>query len=631
MSGIVAMVTGSRQPIDQLLLARMLNQLEKRGPDSQAYWLEGPIALAHTGLHATYESDGETQPSTLDGKTWLTADARVDDRTSLIAKLTSRGRHIERTVSDDHLILHAYAVWGVDCLDHLIGDFAFVLWDEHAQTLVCATDQFGVAPLYFATPAGGLVVSNTLNCIRLHPDVTDALCEQAIGDYLLFRMNTDLATTALADVHKVPAGHRMTWKNGQLDVRRYWAPGEPDYRRRSEAEYHEEFGELFELAVLDRLRRDAAGTHLSGGMDSTSIAAVLAGAKKLDGSRADIRAYTQTQLDESLRVEKPLAQLVADHLDIPIQFHAGHDASPMFDTDFRHTGALPPEPSFVTTSSARRRIFEDVRTYGNVLFAGFGGDPLLDPTVDYRSQPGNRLAILADARQHWRIHGAPPTYLLPRRVRTNPQDVGQAAVPDWIAGDFAARTDLEGRHARHMEHSSPHSNRRHSMADHGLWRRVFDWHDPGFSGVPVKVRFPFFDVRLVEWALTVPPRPWFYKKHVLRQLMQERLPHEVIERPKTALPGNPLRSKLQTAESMAALESVLHEPRLEPFVRTSTFLDSVEPIDLLTSSDLKAIMRLVSLATWLGMYSSGEAWSGNQNGKHLTQFIRRGDPERWIR
>lgn len=631
MSGIVAMATGSREPIDQAVLARMLNQLERRGPDAQSYWLDGTVALGHTALHTTYESQAEAQPSTLDGRSWLTADVRIDDRAIVIAKLRAAGREVARGVSDDHLVLHAYSVWGVDCVDHLMGDFAFALWDDDTQTVFCATDQFGVAPLYFATPSGGLIVSNTLNCIRLHPGVTDTLCDQAIGDYLLFRMNTDLTTTTLADIHKVPAGHRMIWKNGESQTSRYWAPGEPDYRRRSEADYHEEFGALFEQAVLDRLRADAAGTHVSGGMDSTSVAAVLASAKKADGSSHDVRAYTQTYLDASLRVEQPFAQLVADKLHLPIQFHPGHDAGPMFDSDFRDAGTLPPEPSFVTSSAGRQRIFEDVQSYGNVLFAGFGGDPLLDPTVHDRGQPGGRLTKLADARQHWQTHGEFPRQLIPFRGRKKPQradTAGNGELPGWVVGDFAARIDLADRQARHRIHSGPLTNRRQSMADHGLWRKIFDWHDPGFSGVPVKVRFPFFDVRLVTWAMSVPPDPWFYKKYLLRELMREKLPPEIVERPKTALPGNALRFKLESPGSMAGLRAALQEPQLEPFVNAATFLDSVENAKTLTSGNLKAIMRVASLAIWLGMYQHSDAWSANQNDEHLTRFIRRSAPKR---
>ena len=126
------------------------------------------------------------------------------------------------TATDAALILHAYQVWGEACLAHLIGDFAFVIWDGRRRTLFCARDHFGVKPFYYARVANSLILSNTLNCIRQHPAVSDALNDLAIADFLLFDVNLEPGTTAFADVQRVPPAHTLTWSDAAPRLSCYW-------------------------------------------------------------------------------------------------------------------------------------------------------------------------------------------------------------------------------------------------------------------------------------------------------------------------------------------------------------------------------------------------------------------------
>ncbi|MEP6012670.1 MAG: asparagine synthase-related protein, partial [Parasphingorhabdus sp.] len=291
MSGICGYFRQDGRHIEEQVFADMLFLLERQGPDDQAYWQNGSVALGHTLLKTTRESEHEAQPSTLDGKTWLTADARIDGRVELIAKLHSKDVTVSQSVTDDHLILHAYAVWGADCLEHLIGDFAFILWDEKQKQLFCATDHMGVSPLYSAQVRGGFLVSNNLTAIRAHPQISNVLNEQAIGDYLMFRLNFTPDSTSFRDIKKLPAGHSIIVNQDTMRMQQYWSVPKPDYKRRTQAQYLEEFGSLFKQSVADRMRTDSIGTHLSGGMDSTSITAMLAELRN-EGGANDVNAYT---------------------------------------------------------------------------------------------------------------------------------------------------------------------------------------------------------------------------------------------------------------------------------------------------------------------------------------------------
>ena len=131
-------------------------------------------------------------------------------------------------------------------------------------------------PLFYAETAHGLVFGNSLGALRSHPDVSDRLNEQAIGDFLLFNLNLDSAATTFAAIRQLPPAHSFTWQDGRLALRRFrsepaWE-GFLDYPRQED--YAEPFLAVFRQAVEDRLGSGSVATQLSGGLDSTSIASI---------------------------------------------------------------------------------------------------------------------------------------------------------------------------------------------------------------------------------------------------------------------------------------------------------------------------------------------------------------------
>ena len=151
MSAFVAITAGQ---VDHDLLARMTDAMAYCGPDAQETWVDGRAGLGLASL-AVGEA-GPTAPLSLDGRTWIVADARIDGRTELAA--------------DPELILRTYGAHGDRCVEHLIGDFAFAIWDAPRRRLFCARDHFGVVPLYY-TRAGdgeGIAVGNVLQALLVH-------------------------------------------------------------------------------------------------------------------------------------------------------------------------------------------------------------------------------------------------------------------------------------------------------------------------------------------------------------------------------------------------------------------------------------------------------------------------------
>ena len=510
MSGFVAILHTTGAPVDPVALGELTDAIAYCGPDGRGTWAEDGIGLGHVLLSHAPEvmTEAERQPASRDGRIRIVADARIDGREELVSALRGHGRDVEPAAADAQLILHAYAAWGERCVEHLIGDFAFALWDEPQRRLFCARDQFGAVPLYYARVPEGLAVSNVLNCLRRHPSVSNALNERAIGDFLLFKVNRDLATTSFADIEALPPAHVLTAEAGATRTRRYWElPAERDRVREGRPEDHvERFTAAFDRAVADRLRSRRVGTQLSGGMDSTSIAAtaqrVLAGR----GGEFDLRAYTIVYGDLIDEDEGSYADQVAATLGIPVEHLLADEylaRPPEGDVDW-----VFPEPCVIPNRLPEHEIAARVSAFARGLLVGFGGDPLFAfrPT-------GIRRRLRAKVAR-----------LRPRNRRIPP-------LPDWIDPAFARRADLASRWREAVRAPRPGLD---GMAD-PLWVALFSWGHPGAKGSPVRAHFPFFDVRLVDAMARTPPVPWCQDKRLLREAMRGRLPEAVLSRPKTPL------------------------------------------------------------------------------------------------
>ena len=140
MSGLIGVFERQNTGLDPTVLSRMTAVMSHRGPDGMRHWQEGRVGLGHCMLHSTPESLHETLPlSDKHSGLAITADARIDNRQELISALRLKRRH-PSTITDSELILGAYQKWAEQCVDHLIGDFAFLIWDAHKQQLFGARD-----------------------------------------------------------------------------------------------------------------------------------------------------------------------------------------------------------------------------------------------------------------------------------------------------------------------------------------------------------------------------------------------------------------------------------------------------------------------------------------------------------
>jgi asparagine synthase (glutamine-hydrolysing) len=201
----------------------------------------------------------------------ITGDVRLDNRVELAQRLGRPGLP-GGTLSDGELIIAAYERWGEDCATHLLGDFAFALWDGRQRTLFCARDVFGVKPFYYHQSSDLFAFASDVDGVLSVPGVPTRLNQLRLSDYLL-ALSGDPASTIYEDVSRLPPARTMTVNAGGASLRRYWTPDAvTELHLGSEEEYDEAFRHVLEIAVRDRMPSEhAVGAFLSGGLDSSSI------------------------------------------------------------------------------------------------------------------------------------------------------------------------------------------------------------------------------------------------------------------------------------------------------------------------------------------------------------------------
>ncbi len=220
MSGIVGIHNLRGGSVDRVSVERMARALAHRGPDAEGVWTGGSVGLGHRMLRTTPESLNETLPLIgAGGDLAITADARIDNRDQLIAAFGWHGRS-GAEIGDAGLILKAYEKWGEHSPEHLLGDFAFAIWDRRKNVVFCARDHFGVKPFYYHLSGTRLVFASEIKALLSLDDVPRELNDERIGEYLVSIFD-DTASTFYRDISRLPPSHSMTVGADGASLRSY--------------------------------------------------------------------------------------------------------------------------------------------------------------------------------------------------------------------------------------------------------------------------------------------------------------------------------------------------------------------------------------------------------------------------
>jgi asparagine synthase (glutamine-hydrolysing) len=417
-----------------------------------------------------------------------------------------------------------------------------------------------------------LVLSKNLDCIRRHPTVTGRLNHLSIADFLLFDMIQDPAATVFADIRRLPPAHRLVCEKGDLSVRRYWAPpdAKPIQYRRS-LEYVEHFCDLLDTSVADRLRTDHACVFMSGGLDSSTVAASAQRNLTRDGGTSRLWAYTQVFDSLIPHQERHYAGLAAQALKIPIEYRAD-DHLRLFQFA-QQPDYHSPEPVHTAWPDVTNDQLQRVSTLGRVVLTGYGADPLFSSriTVHFRELLRQKRfgRALADAARYLAAEKRLSRLYLRTRWRLLfASKLPSTRYPPWLNPELETQLGLRDRWQAAGRTAPPESANRpeaHQATFAPFWPNLFETLDSGVTRVPVEVRHPFFDLRLMNFLLGLPRLPWCCDKQMLREAARGILPDEVRLRRKSPLPADPLVALLQRPDA-AWVDRFDPVPELQPYV-----------------------------------------------------------------
>jgi asparagine synthase (glutamine-hydrolysing) len=606
MSGIAGIVNLDGAPVDRALLNRMAAFLGYRGPDRAGIWSEGPAGLVHTLFATTEEAKGEQQPLSFDGQTWITADARIDGRADLIRDLVAHGCQCSVRSTDPELILHGYSVWGEQCVEHLLGDFAFAIWDGAKRKLFCARDHFGVRPFFYARLPGAFLFGNSMDVPLLHPECPDEFYEQAIGEYLVLGSNSDLQRTVREAIWRLPPSHALVVSGKNVKVHRYWSlPVDPPTVFRRSRDYVDRFLELFEQAVADRLRTDRAAVLMSGGMDSSSIAAMAKQSSTEGATPCAISAHTQTYRRLIPYEEGRLAKFAAAEIGVPWNEFPLDDAHLLGWRDRPEFRRSEPWNSPLLTWTQAESLGNPLP--GRVVLTGQGGDGIFSSLrmrhCRDRIRDGQWPLLTAELARYLLSEGRLRRLQLGGYLRAwFGAPVAPDPFPEWIDPDLARRCNLRQRYAQCSAAPAwPAESKRavrpeaHGLMKDAMWPRLFEEYDADNFGGCMEARHPFFDLRLVRYVLSLPALPWCSDKELLRRSMRGLLPNRIRLRRKQPVFADMLLAHFQNSPKIW-LEDFDAPKELAQYVDAGRAIESIKTVP---TRGLALHLRPINLGYWL--------------------------------
>src|SRR3954471_10412321 len=280
MCGIAGIVATDHLDHDALArVTRMRDVITHRGPDEAGLHLDSAAALAHRRLSIVDLGTGQQPLSNEDGSIWVIFNGEIYNHAEVRAELQAHG-HSYRTRSDTETIVHAYEQWGDECVQRFRGMFAFAIWDAPRRRLLAVRDRLGVKPLYWAVAGDRLLFASEIKSILASGLLSPAANEAVLSEMLATRGTAGIETM-FKGIYKLLPGHRLIFEDGRVRTEQYWElpldGADPEFERATDADLIGRFRSLLEESVRLRLMSDVPlGMFLSGGIDSSAIAAIMA-------------------------------------------------------------------------------------------------------------------------------------------------------------------------------------------------------------------------------------------------------------------------------------------------------------------------------------------------------------------
>jgi asparagine synthase (glutamine-hydrolysing) len=561
--GIAGVVAADHlHPDDGVRLTRMRDIIAHRGPDDAGLYVDAHAGLAHRRLSIVDLAAGHQPLASEDERVWIVFNGEIYNHASLRPELEAAG-HTYRTRSDTETIVHAYEQWGDRCVERFRGMFAFAIWDVRQRRLLLARDRLGIKPLYWTRVGDRLLFGSEIKAI-LASGLVAVEPNEAVLPELLSTRYLSGTETLFKGIHRLLPGHVLVFENGAVTTRMWWdvptGVENPALASLSDKEAVAEFRSRLEDAVRTRLMADVPlGMFLSGGLDSSAIAALMAGMidRPLQTFSVAFKQRAFSELDYARQVSTAIR---ATPHEIVIDDRDFFDALPRLvwheDEPIAHTSSVP--LYFVS-----RLASEHVK----VVLTGEGSDELLAGYAKY-----------SKALVNWRAGGvwnaAPDVmrrFVAGSVVPRLPRPIGRYAQRSFLAmprtpeamffDNFSAMglrrqaslldprlaalaTPATAYGASRAYFDAP--NGRSTVLDRLLYTDLKTYlvellmkQDQMSMAASIESRVPFLDHHLVEFAAALPPRMklrGFTTKWILREAVKAILPREILTRPKMGFP-----------------------------------------------------------------------------------------------
>jgi len=535
----------------------MMNTIRHRGPDDEGLYISGNIGLGHRRLSIIDLNTGKQPISNETGTVWIVYNGEIYNYRELRADLLKRG-HVFSTETDSEVIVHLYEEYGEGSLDKLRGMFAFAIWDDTSKTLFLARDRVGIKPLYYCEANSALLFGSELKCILADPSVHREIDPVAIDRFLTYQYTAG-AETPLKGIRKLLPGHYLFARDGRIDVRQYW-----DLKFVPRAQNgHDLAGELTDLlrdTVRGHMIADVpVGVLLSGGVDST---AMLSFASELTSEK--IHSFTIGFAGEGAIDERPYARLAADrfgsiHHETTISAQDFADFLPRYVWHMEEPVCEPPAVALYFVSKLASQFVK-------VVLSGEGGDEAFAGYPEYRNYPWlerakNLLGPLTGAAASTAsfLSGVPgmrklKKYSAMMHVPLQQYYYSRSAMPisffplrfdQLYTPEFRRTVD----HARSLQIAADFFR---NVADQPVLNQMLyvdtkTWlpddllikADKITMANSLELRVPLLDHRVLEFAASLPTSEKLHglrTKHILRKALAQRVPREILTRPKAGFP-----------------------------------------------------------------------------------------------
>ncbi len=632
--------------VNESRLVAMRDSLTHRGPDDADILIDGSVGLGHRRLSIVDLGGGGQPMANEDDSVWIAFNGEIYNHRELRPMLEERG-HLYRSSSDTETIIHLYEEFGLRGVEKLRGMFAYAIWDGPRRRLVIARDRLGIKPLYYVVKDDGTLyfaseIKALIEARAIRPEVN----YNALSDYAANRY-TSGEETLFHGVKRLLPGHTLVWRDGEVEIDRYWdlSFSKPE-ERLNEAQYVERFTELFRECVESHLMADVPlGMFLSGGIDSSAIAAVMSQLVKEPIKTFSV-AFAERDANELEYARAVSRAFKTDHHEIVVSPEQFFDRLPGLvyqeDEPIAHPSSVP---LYFVSDLAVKHV--------KVVLTGEGSDELLAGYNKYRVAIYNLLlgrsyerlapALLRSLvkKQIGNLNGASRVrQVLQRTFLFMPAEIKDVYFDNFAvyspgrqqqlftAGTYAQMRDRDPYRTAlaYIEQSDAETLLDKLLAAdlktylHELLMKQ----DQMSMAASLESRVPFLDHKLVEFATHLPEamklRGWT-TKYVLRRAMRDVLPPQILTRKKMGFPV-PVGSWFRGAFRRVIDEYVLSERASERGIFNAPYLRELVARHLAGENHAERLWMLVNFEIWQRRFFDGESLSAEA--QHFRSFSSAG-------